>query len=895
MATANILCLGDAFTRGDEISGYRSYRGPLQQALATAGVSFDMVGPESLAPASGGTDPQFAAWVDASIDATGSAGNNLTDRLASLKTGYPTLNLIIIYAGWYDVVNAPSSLDTRYETFVNAVQSGAWASVPVVLCTLHPEPNKTQAQTAGTYPSYQALNTKIRALASSTRIVCDFAGLTGTSAGAWVESMLFDAQNAPDFAQVQGGLNVPAYWGGHLVTSFKSIEDFNAQWTQNPPFPDNPPGGAQLKDLNVESFSPSTGNRFTNSVAGITPWFWLYTLDGHASSNTVVRARNMYAAGMRANGQWEYFFAGARTGTDGGGGVQWWLGPQPLSARGNDPTLLAQYDTDGVSTIYRVRNGYGIEVWPYDTVPSRGILSFYGGFNRTLMVESVCFIWGLQVQLALLDPSGANDIAQSRYGAACGADFTSTLGGKHYDKFGFPYNVMDGGHDRWKRLANTTEWQWLTCVSLGSTNSGNPTHHWHDPGTPPPLANWSPPTPYNNPPGSSVTSTQIRATPPPLPAYVSGSGNGWAASDYWVNGSGVISILWTAQGAEKAAREIAARIVATGVLSAFSTLPGGGGGGGDPVVPPSLLPNLPAQPNVFARLTGSDTTVAPRAWSSDGSGNPDSAPLWPAETTPTVLTVTVGAAVSGSVLAAGTPAPTYSIVSGPVWLSVNSTTGAFSGTAPTVVGNSVAVIRATSTLGTADLTLTVSVVDTLSVVTTSLPPAIQGQQYSATVVLSGPEPLALSATGLPAGLALFGRVVSGIPTNSAGGTAIFTVTAQGGATATRTIVIAGGAAGDPPVVTTTSLAAGTVGTAYSQTLTATGATPITWSVTGALPPGLSRSGAAISGTPTAPGSWQITATATNAFGSASRVLTISAVAAAQVARRTSPWAKWIKR
>ena len=57
-----------------------------------------------------------------------------------------------------------------------------------------------------------------------------------------------------------------------------------------------------------------------------------------------------------------------------------------------------------------------------------------------------------------------------------------------------------------------------------------------------------------------------------------------------------------------------------------------------------------------------------------------------------------------------------------------------------------------------------------------------------------------------------------------------------------------------PAITTTSLADGVIGTAYNQTLTATGSTPITWSVESgsSLPGGLSLNAAtgAISGTPT---------------------------------------------
>jgi uncharacterized repeat protein (TIGR02543 family) len=67
-----------------------------------------------------------------------------------------------------------------------------------------------------------------------------------------------------------------------------------------------------------------------------------------------------------------------------------------------------------------------------------------------------------------------------------------------------------------------------------------------------------------------------------------------------------------------------------------------------------------------------------------------------------------------------------------------------------------------------------------------------------------------------------------------------------------------------PTITTSSLPGGTVGTAYSQTLSATGDTPITWSVGSGLPNGLSLSAAGvISGTPTASGTFTFTVKAAN--------------------------------
>ena len=80
-----------------------------------------------------------------------------------------------------------------------------------------------------------------------------------------------------------------------------------------------------------------------------------------------------------------------------------------------------------------------------------------------------------------------------------------------------------------------------------------------------------------------------------------------------------------------------------------------------------------------------------------------------------------------------------------------------------------------------------------------------------------------------------------------------------------------------PSITTSSLPDGKVGEAYSQILTATGTTPITWSIIGALPDGLSlnKDTGKISGTPTAAGSSTFTVKATNSAGSDTKELSIT--------------------
>lgn len=104
-------------------------------------------------------------------------------------------------------------------------------------------------------------------------------------------------------------------------------------------------------------------------------------------------------------------------------------------------------------------------------------------------------------------------------------------------------------------------------------------------------------------------------------------------------------------------------------------------------------------------------------------------------------------------------------------------------------------------------------------------------------------------------------------------------------------------AGSAPVITSPAfLVAGTVDTLYPTTyFTATGTAPITWSITaGTLPAGMTFTSVSnqgvLAGTPTATADSSITFTATNAYGSDSRALTltVNAAAPAATARIFSP-------
>ena len=209
----------------------------------------------------------------------------------------------------------------------------------------------------------------------------------------------------------------------------------------------------------------------------------------------------------------------------------------------------------------------------------------------------------------------------------------------------------------------------------------------------------------------------------------------------------------------------------------------------------------------------------------------------------------------------------------PPGLSITSGTGAVSGT-PTKAGfYSVTLLvtdSSTPTPQTFSQQFTMVINPGSLIVTCTEPPVgTVGVAYSWTICTASGSlgPFTWSLTGAPAWMTIDSTgTISGTPTAAASYT--FTVSVLDTSTnATKsaqiTIVINSStftaSCGAPP--------AGTVGTAYSwNACTATGgAAPYTWSWSGSLPPGLSLIAAtgAVSGTPTAAGSYAITITVTD--------------------------------
>lgn len=156
--------------------------------------------------------------------------------------------------------------------------------------------------------------------------------------------------------------------------------------------------------------------------------------------------------------------------------------------------------------------------------------------------------------------------------------------------------------------------------------------------------------------------------------------------------------------------------------------------------------------------------------------------------------------------------------------------------------------------------------------TTSLNTLTQGSLFSQTLLMDGALPIAFSVAAgtLPAGLSLNSSTgtISGTP--SAAGSYSFTLQATN-VVGSDTQAFSGTVTSSPiaPTITTTSLTALVQGSAFTQTLQATGTSPLSWTIAaGTLPSGLSLNSSTgqITGSPTGSGAYSFTARATNTAG-----------------------------
>ncbi|MGL6462909.1 autotransporter domain-containing protein, partial [Aeromonas hydrophila] len=240
---------------------------------------------------------------------------------------------------------------------------------------------------------------------------------------------------------------------------------------------------------------------------------------------------------------------------------------------------------------------------------------------------------------------------------------------------------------------------------------------------------------------------------------------------------------------------------------------------------------------------------------------------------------TVGTSYSATLTASGGSAPyTYAITAGslPAGLSLNTSTGAISGT-PSASGTSNLTVTATdanSATGSQAYTLTIDAQAPVAGAV-SATVAANSSANPITLALSGgaATSVAVASAASHGTATASGTSITYTPTAGFSGADSFTYTATNASgtssPATVTITVS------PPSISLspTTLSNGTVGTSYSAALTASGGSaPYSYAITaGALPEGLSLNAASglISGTPSTAGTTELAITVTDANGATS--------------------------
>jgi uncharacterized protein YegP (UPF0339 family) len=270
----------------------------------------------------------------------------------------------------------------------------------------------------------------------------------------------------------------------------------------------------------------------------------------------------------------------------------------------------------------------------------------------------------------------------------------------------------------------------------------------------------------------------------------------------------------------------------------------------------------------------------------------------PVVTSPASAVGQVGLAFSYQMAASATPT-SFAALNLPAGLTIDSSTGLISGT-PTAAGVFTATVQAGNSAGlgaAANLALVIAPsTQTPAITSAASVTGTVGQTLSYSITAS-PGPLTsygLSGT-LPLGLALdpSAGVISGVPSEPGQTQVTLTVTNASGTSLPQLVIFAIAPLANVPMITSAANIGGSVGAAFSFTITATNvplsgpfAPAITLDAV-SLPPGLAvnPSTGIISGTPTATGTYVASVVGTNAAGmgaASSLTITILPAAAAPV-------------
>jgi lysophospholipase L1-like esterase len=340
----------------------------------------------------------------------------------------------------------------------------------------------------------------------------------------------------------------------------------------------------------------------------------------------------------------------------------------------------------------------------------------------------------------------------------------------------------------------------------------------------------------NNVPGYSALNAKIRALAGASSTdeiiVADAAANAGLASGDWHD-----YLHLTPSGAAKLARVIYDAMIAAGWPNAVVN-------DGNPVTPPVVVPIL--APGASRRPQFRTNKVQPGNTLLTWQPSEGTAAVKPSWSTSTLPVGFIGTAYVGAAVAAG--ATSYSKISGPSWLTIDGPSGALGGTPTGAAASYEVVLRATNAAGSVDVTLILTVRIAIVVTTTSIPAVVAGTTGLAPLEATGTGPFTWTVTSGASALAALGMEVVGSAvswTNAVAGTASITVRATDPAgtfddQALSVSVVASSAT--LPGISTETLPAGTLSTAYTAPLAATGKAPFAFTViAGALAAGLTLS------------------------------------------------------
>ncbi|MHB1845757.1 MAG: beta strand repeat-containing protein, partial [Deltaproteobacteria bacterium] len=257
--------------------------------------------------------------------------------------------------------------------------------------------------------------------------------------------------------------------------------------------------------------------------------------------------------------------------------------------------------------------------------------------------------------------------------------------------------------------------------------------------------------------------------------------------------------------------------------------PSGSGGGGGGIIVLDFVTNRFTGAISAAGGAGAPSGAAGQVTSSQQSAAPMITSTAPA-------TATLGLAYAYPAQAAGSTPIAWSLVSGPPGAAIDAASGDFSWT-PSSTGSFSATIQAANGLGQATQSFTVTVQSAPKIVSTAATTASVGVPYlydaQGTAIATGSTPLTWSASIAPQGFAVDPKsgAVSWTPA-AAGSFSVCLNVANSAGSDQQCFQVAvtqlqGAVA---PVISSTPPTSGAVGQAWQYTATATGTSPIVWSL-----------------------------------------------------------------